>query len=237
MKSKWFPALLVMACVVLLSGIGFAAACQDITMDHYIVPGFSCGIDDKTFSNWNYQGTGNPPGFGIPAGSVMVQPISTPNNPGFLFTAGWFVSTSSGVLSQDSLIEYTVTVNPGGNLITDLSLSIGGVGFAGTGSVFVDEDVCIGATFPSCTGGTVEHLQAFSSADGTQLFDSISFNGVSVVDVEKDIELNAGTAGNARLSLVTQQYSEGATPEPSSILLFGSGALAFAGVLRRKLKG
>ena len=235
MKSKWFSALLVMACVVLLSGIGFAGACQDITMDHYIVPGFSCGIDDKTFSNWNYQGTGNPPGFGIPAGSVMVQPITTPRNPGFLFTAGWFVSTSSGVLSQDSLIEYTVNVNPGGALITDLSLSIGGVGFAGTGSIFVDEDVCIGARFPDCSGGTVEHLQAFSSADGTRLFDSIAFNGVSVVDVEKDIELNAGTAGNARLSLVTQQYSEGTTPEPSSILLFGSGALALAGVLRRTL--
>jgi PEP-CTERM motif len=237
MQSKWFSALLVTACVVLLSGIGFASACTNTTMDNYIVPGFSCGIDDKTFSNFNYVGTGNPPGYGIPAGSVNVSPITTPGNPGFQFSAGWFVSTSSGVLTQDSLIEYTVSVNPGGRLITDLSLSIGGVGFAGTGSIFVDEDVCIGATFPSCTGGTVEHLQAFSSADGTQLFDSISFNGVSVVDVEKDIELNAGTAGNARLSLVTQQYSEGATPEPSSILLFGSGALAFAGVLRRKLKG
>lgn len=235
MQSKWFSALLVIACVVLLSGIGFASACTNTTLDHYIVPGFSCGIDDKTFSNWDYHGTGNPPGFGLPAGSIDVEPITTPGNPGFLFSAGWFVSTSSGVLAQDSLIEYTVNVNPGGALITDLSLSIGGVGFGGTGSIFVDEDVCIGARFPSCAGGQVEHLAVFSSADGTKLFDSISFAGVSEVDVEKDIELNAGTAGNARLSLVTQNYSEGAVPEPSSILLFGSGALAFAGVLRRKL--
>jgi hypothetical protein len=234
MKSKWFSALLVMACVVLLSGIGFAAACQDITMDHYIVPGFSCGIDDKTFSNWNYQGTGNPPGFGLPPGSVMVQPITTPHNPGFLFTAGWFVSTSSGVLSQDSLIEYTVNVNPGGALITDVSLGIGGVGFAGTGSVFVDETVCLGAMLPSCTGGQFEQLSVYDYSGGTKLFDELSFAGVSFVDVEKDIEINAGTDGTARLSLVTNQFSESTTPEPGSIVLFGSGVLGLAGLLRRK---
>ncbi len=235
MQNKWFSALLVTACIVLLSGIGFASACPSTTLDQYLGSGFSCGIDDKTFSNWGYHGTANPPGFGLPPGSIDVEPITTPGRPGFEFTAPWFVSTSSGVLAQDSLIEYTATVNPGGMLITDLSLTMGGAGFGGTGSIVIDETVCLGATFPLCTGGTVETLRVFDSVDGSKFVDHITFDGVSVVDVEKDIELDSGTNGNASLSLVTQQFSEGATPEPSSILLFGSGALAFAGVLRRKL--
>jgi hypothetical protein len=67
-------------------------------------------------------------------------------------------------------------------------------------------------------------------------FNEITFAGVTEVGVEKDILVDAGTNGNASLSLVFNNVSEGTTPEPGSILLFGSGALALAGVLRRKLK-
>ena len=165
------------------------------------------------------------------------MPARAPLNPGFQWSAGWHVSNVSGVLEQDSLFQFTVNVNPGGNLITDVSLSIGGVGISGTGGVFVDETVCLGATFPACTGGTVRELSVFQDGSGSQLFDEISFAGVSEVDVQKDVLVDAGTNGSARLSLLTNQFSEGTgtTPEPASILLFGSGALALAGVLRRKL--
>jgi hypothetical protein len=138
---------------------------------------------------------------------------------------------------MDSLFQFTVNVNPGGNLITDVSLSIGGVGFMGTGQVVVDETVCLGATFPACTGGTVEYLRVARDSGENISFDQINFAGVSEVDVQKDVLINSGTNGSASLSLVTNQFSEGgAVPEPGSILLFGSGALALAGVLRRKLK-
>jgi hypothetical protein len=36
---------------------------------------------------------------------------------------------------------------------------------------------------------------------------------------------------------VTAQSGQGTVPEPSSFLLMGSGALALAGVIRRKLLG
>jgi hypothetical protein len=206
-------------------------------MSDYLVQGFSCGIDDKTFSNWQYTFSSNPGGFGLPPGAVAVTPITTPGNPGFQFSGSWVASTSSGILSVDSLLQYTVNVNPGGHPITDLSLSIGGVGFMGTGQVVVDETVCLGATFPSCSGGTVDFLRVARDSNENKTFDEISFAGVTEVDVEKDILVNAGTNGAASVSLVTNQFSEGGTtPEPASILLFGSGALALAGVLRRKLK-
>jgi hypothetical protein len=93
----------------------------------------------------------------------------------------------------------------------------------------------LGATFPACSGGTTKTLEVYANSGGFKAFDEVSFAGVTEVDVEKDVLIDAGTNGSATLSLVTNQFSEGSTPEPASILLFGSGALALAGVLRRKL--
>jgi hypothetical protein len=234
MKSKWFSALLVIACVALLSGIGFASACPSGGyMSTYLGTGFSCTIGDKTFSSWIYTSTSSPPGFEIQAGSVGVTPITTPGNPGFQFNAPWLASTLSGVQGRDSFFEFQV--NSSGAPITDVSLSIGGFGTTGTGSITVDETVCLGATFPACSGGTTKTLEVYANSGGFKAFDEVSFAGVTEVDVEKDVLIDAGTNGSATLSLVTNQFSEGSTPEPASILLFGSGALALAGVLRRKL--
>jgi len=235
MQRKLVQFLVVVACVVLLGGVVFADNCPTTTLDNYLGAGYSCGIDDKTFSNFQYSYSSNPPGFGIPAGGVAVTPITTPNNPGLQFAAGWFASTTSGVLEEDSLIQYQVNVNPGGNPITDLSLSIGGVGFTGTGAVFVDETACLGAVLPSCSGGQIVTLSVYDSAAGSKLFDEVTFSGVTEVSVAKDITIQAGTNGDARLSLVTNQFSEGTTPEPSSIALFGTGVLGIAGLLRRKM--
>ena len=234
MKSTCCRLLLLFGCILLLAGIGFASACPSTTFDHYLGSGFSCGIGDKTFADFAYHSTSNPPGFDVPPGSVSVEPITTPRDPGFEFTAAWMASNSSGILTQDSLIAYNVS-DGGHNSITDVSLGIGGVGFSGTGSVFVDETICLGALLPSCTGGQIEQLAVYDYSGGVHLFDEVSFAGVSFIDVQKDIEMSSGTDGTARLSLVTNQFSEGTTPEPGSIALFGTGVLALAGVLRRKL--
>jgi hypothetical protein len=70
----------------------------------------------------------------------------------------------------------------------------------------------------------------------SKLFDHVSFAGVTEIDVMKDIELLGGTDGSAALlSGVENQFSETTTPEPGSLVLFGSGIVCLAGVLRRKL--
>jgi PEP-CTERM motif len=228
--------VLCLMCAVLgTSTVALADPCPTTTLNNYLGSGFSCGIDDKTFSNFIYSGTSNPPGFGLPAGSVAVSPITGPGNPGLQFSAGWFASTSSGILQEDSGIQYGVSVNPGGSPITDVSLSIGGVAWTGTGDVTVDETVCLGAMLPACSGGQVKTLSVFDSSSGSKLFESITFPGVSEVDVQKDIAIEAGTNGNATLSFVTNQFSEGTVPEPSSIMLLGCGILGLGGVLRRRM--
>ena len=225
-------------CVVLgatLAAFADASPCPTSTYDVYIVSGFTCGIGDKTFADFAYSGTSNPPGFGIPAGGVAVTPITTAGNPGFQFSAGWFASTSSGILEEDSLIQYSVSVNPGGALINDLSLSIGGLAFNGTGFIGVSETACVGAMLPSCTGGQIYTLSVFDGSSGAKLFDSVSFAGASEIDLSKDITVQAGTNGNASLSLVTNQFSEAPVPEPGTLSMLGLGVIAVAGFARRKL--
>lgn len=229
----------VIALLMILAGsvAAFAAACPSTTYDQYIVSGFNCDIGDKNFSDFMYTSTSNPPGFSIPAGSVATSPITTPGNPGFQWSAPWFASTNAGILAQDSLFQFNASVNPGGAPITDLSLTIAGVGFAGTGEVIVDETACLGALLPTCSGGQIVTLRVFAGASGSQLVDEVSFAPTTLVSVAKDVEIQAGTNGNASLSVLTDQFSEGGTtvPEPGTLSMLGVGAVAIAGFVRRKM--
>jgi hypothetical protein len=229
MQSKGSQLLLLFGCMILLTGAGFAGVCPATTYDNYLGSGFSCGIDDQTYSNFQYTGTSNPPGFGLPAGSIAVTPITTAGNPGFQFSGGWFASTASGILEESSTFQYTAnSTTP----ITDLSLSIAGATWTGTGAVLVTETACLGAMLPSCSGGQEITLSVFDSSVGSKVFDSASFAGVKEVDIAEGIQLQAGTNGSASLSLVTNQFS--AVPEPASLVLFGSGVLGLGALLRRK---
>lgn len=223
------------ACTLLLafSVAAFAGTCPTTTYDNYLAPGFTCTVGDQTYSSFAYTGTSNPPGFSIPAGSIGVTPLSGP--PGLQWSAGWLASTNSGVLEQDSLFQFQVNANPN-NPITDLTLSIAGAGFTGTGEVIVEETACLGAVLPACTGGQIVTLQVFDDSAGQQLVDSITFPGVDEVSVSKDVTVAAGTDGRASLSVVTDQFSEGqaSVPEPGTLSMLGAGVLALAGFARRR---
>jgi hypothetical protein len=224
---------LLLAVVLATAALAFAGNCPTTTYDQYLTSGFSCEINDQTYQDFAYTGTSNPPGFQIQAAGIGVTPITTPGDPGLQWSAGWGVGTGLGVLSQDSLFQFAVT---SGSPMTDLSLSIAGVGFQGTGSVNVDETACLGAMLPACTGGTVVSLSVFANSGGQQLFDQVNFAGVNLISVSKDLLVQAGTNGSAEVSAVTDQFSEGSgtVPEPGTLTMFGAGILAIAGIARRK---
>lgn len=230
MKNALLAVLVISAC----SLTAFASNCQSTTYDQYLGSGFNCTINDQTYSNFGYVGTSNPPGFNIPAGSVAVTPITTPGNPGLQFSAGWLASNSTGVLEQDSLFQFQVNSN---TPITDLTLSIGGASFIGTGEVIVAETACLGALLPTCTGGQLITLTVFDDAAGSQLVDTVNFAGVNEISVSKDLTVSAGTNGEATVSVLTDQFSEGSStvPEPGTLSLMGLGALGLFGIARRKL--
>jgi hypothetical protein len=224
--------LMLVVCVILLAGVGFAGPCTMAPLSTYLSP-FSCDIGDKTFSNfsWSPSSSGGAPP--ILASAVTVNPILPPPPYGFLFTFAGFAAANQ---TQDELLGYTVTAH--GALITDASLTMFGAGFFGDGSVSIFEDLCSNDYWSDgCAHGTIMHLSTCLSSGCNKITDHIDFSGEQFIDVRKNIELNGGTngSGSAFLSGVQELYSQGTTPEPSSILLFGGGALALAGVLRRKL--
>ena len=91
---------------------------------------------------------GTPPS----AAAVTVTPITTAYNPGVIFQAPW-----SAIFGQsfDFSITFNVTVIPGGNLIEDASLGVGGVLALDAGtSVAIIENICAGSTATGCVGGT-----------------------------------------------------------------------------------
>jgi PEP-CTERM motif len=235
-QGKRMKKLGVALIVMLASLSAFAGDCTTTTLDNYLGSGFSCGIDDKTFSTFSYLSSSNPGGFAIPANGVEVSPITSPGNPGFLFNAPWQVSNNSGILAQDSLIGYTVMVNSGGNAITDLTLAMVGFDAIGTGEITIDETYCLGGLLPTCSGGTEGTLVLNWTSSGGTSSKTIDFAGVTEVSVEKDILLSAGTDGQAAVSGVYNQFSEGTVPEPGTLTMFGIGAVGVAAYMRRKMK-
>src|ERR1017187_8909384 len=227
--------LSLLLCVLLgTSAIAMASiACPVSTYDNYLVSGFSCTNGDKTFFNWSYTSSASGGAALIPPNGVAVTPITTPNNPGFLFSSGF------GVISnqiQDEFFDFTVRVNLGGHAIDDITLLQLGSGFTGTGSASVAETVCLGDTFADgCLHGTVASLLTVDNSTLVKLSDHITFAPVLVVDVVKDLELFGGPSGSAFVSGVENQFSEVVTPEPSTLILLGTGALGLAGILRRKI--
>lgn len=224
---------LTLAVVLATAVIALAGNCPTTTYDNYLASGFNCEINDQTYQDFAYTGTSNPPGFQIQAAGIGVTPITTPGDPGLQWSAGWGVGTGLGILSQDSLFQFAVSST---NPMTDLSLSIAGVGFQGTGSINVDETACLGAMLPSCSGGTIVTLSVFANSGGQQLFDQVNFAGVNLISVSKDLLVQAGTNGSAEVSAVTDQFSEGSgtVPEPGTFGMLGAGILAVAGIARRK---
>lgn len=234
MKTGFLAVLLVL----LGAGTAFAGSCVTDTYDNYVgPPSIACAIiatppgDVKTFSNFSYSASGSNP---MPDNQITVNPIAFPYNAGLLFNAPWIASSHQ---SQDSMIGFTVTLTSGSALFNDLSLLMFGGGFAGTGGVSVSETYCLGDTFSDgCAKGTMGTLSTFLNGKGSKLIDTVNFAGVSEIDVKKDILVTGGENGFAVLSGVENLVSEDVpVPEPSSLATLGSGLIAMAGLLGRRL--
>ena len=113
-----------------------------------------------------------------------------------------------------------------------------------TGSVFapsggfaaatVSETYCLGGPVAGCLG-TVGSLSTYRiTGFGTKLSDSVIFDPVSMLGVDKDIQVFAVGGGFATLSGMNQGVDQsGSIPEPFTSLLVGSAVFAMGVGMRR----
>lgn len=189
---------------------------------NYLTPGFECTIDDKTFSNFSYTGSGS---LGLTANEIGVTPVDSGGEFGFNFTAAW--NTFSG-FSSDSLIGYTVTAGPGFE-VTDAELTIAGFAAVGAAQVSVADNLSNGENLFVFFNSACKTTHTCVTSDAT------TFTGVKSLDVVKDIALSSGRRGSGALSFVSNTVSQ-AIPEPASLALMAAGLLGIGAVLRRKLR-
>ena len=194
--------------------------------------GGGCFIGDKVFANFLFTSsvTGSPAPIPLISSQVAVNTI----NVGASDIGFQFIFSLAAASNQSNALSFQYTVTAPSARITSEHLSTTG-NFSGTGSAVVNEGICIGAAFSgSSCAGTAGALQTFSNSTGIKITDAASFAPVTILGVKKDITVQGAVSGFATISGVTNTVDQ-LVPEPSSMLLMGTGLL-LAGIFSRRGK-
>ena len=180
-------------------------------------------------------------------------PVIGPNYPGGIDISNGFVAAASGTPTTLEWGEWSAFAPTSfsyelGSAAFGTDLGSGTVAQNSSNSVFLFTnsagygvyDVKVGITSLAMTAGNTYWLSISNATDaandGTQNWDVPNGgSGGPATCNFRSSGINFGDCGVGGESFTLTGSTLGTTPEPSSILLFGSGILGLAGVLRRKL--
>jgi hypothetical protein len=210
-----FAAVAFLAMTPALSLAGFIPLGTAISLDQ-LVSGQTLQAGDKLFSNFTYTSSGDFP----VSSDVNVTPgyDSATGNYGIEIQGGFLAFSGNA----SATLGYTVSVTTPGLLISDIHMAgnpdlVGGPG--SLGSIVVDQSLAQDPTT----------LQ-ISDIDGTKIGqDGANLTGLySSVDVTTTITgtLSDINPGIPTISFIDQTFSQSAVPEPATIVLLVTGALA-----------
>lgn len=179
------------------------------------------------FSSFDYTPGGNDPI--LNASGIGVSVETSPDGPGLSFNPA-IVDTDGQ--STDVNVEFTVTDETPGSLISDVYIALTGAYDSGTGSTTTYTETICGGAEDQCILYTEQ-----PSGPGTDLISLIGNTAtggpVSSLRITKDADAVSGATGVSDLSGFVNEYST--VPEPRAVsLVLGLALLAGFAIFKRR---